>query len=154
MRRIWLLVVVAAVLFLPVLQPVALAECSEPAALPTTGQLEGILGLCVGFFYHNVPVIGAIFADILRGLSFLMTDNAFPDRASFAGPSQIPGPFPADICEVYGPMILSILCYVIPIIGPICGDFLGTCGTQLLVTIGGMTPGRTTSARIIFDLVR
>jgi len=38
MKKMWLLAVVAAVLFLPVLQPVALAECSEPAALPTTGQ--------------------------------------------------------------------------------------------------------------------
>jgi len=38
MKKIWLLVVVAAVLFVPALQPVAVcsAECSEPAALPTT----------------------------------------------------------------------------------------------------------------------
>jgi len=74
--------VVAAVLFLPVLQPVAVcsAECSEPAALPTTGQIPIIDPLCtaIGSLVCSMvfglldSVLGAIMEPVLGMVPSLM----------------------------------------------------------------------------------
>jgi len=118
MRRIWLLVVVAAVLFLPALQPVAVCstECSEPAALPTTGQIE--------------PIRNAI-SGVLTGLLLRM----WPLIARYTGGRGL--------LDVLGPTMLSLfdmplvgsMMDMLPTIGPIFG-MLGTLCSICCIPFG------------------
>jgi len=139
MKKIWLttLVVAAAVLLVPALQPVAMGESLEQAALPMTSQLEDIQPL----ISMILPLCTLPISCIMPILSLCCTICCMPISSILSLLCVIP----SLCCGVLTP-IMSCLPLCLSkcgafTIAPIMGGLLGFSGIGVVVAVAGILAG-------------